>query len=59
MKDEYLYWKRFEDQTKTQIENAEGLIMISKALLITAKREIAKLERAGKVPKFKDDKKPS
>ena len=50
MKDKYLYWKRLEEQLKTDIENAEASLYINKRLLITAKSELTKLPEP-KAPK--------
>ena len=51
MKDEYLIWKRVEQSTQEAIAAAESNQLVNKQIILMAKKEIAKLERAGKVPK--------
>ena len=40
MKDKYLYWKRLEEQLKTDIEGAEASLYINRKLLSVAKRHL-------------------
>ena len=43
MKEQYLYWKRYEEQLKGEIEAAEAALMINKVLLKTVRKELSKL----------------
>ena len=52
MKNEYLYWKRFEDDVKNLLEALEERVFINTKLLKFAQSEIAKLPE----PKIKEKK---
>ena len=52
-KDEYLVWKRVEDTMQEQLDSARAQIAINELLLLTVKKQLLKLKRAGKVPQKK------
>lgn len=51
MKDEYLIWKRMQDDLKQQKEQLETQLFINNNISLMVTKNILKLERAGKIPK--------